>query len=52
MSSEENEEYVRNLETLVTARTEQLRAAVTKIEELTAELEQLKKTNSKSSQSA
>jgi hypothetical protein len=46
----EHEQYVRNLEDLVTARTEQLRLAVVKIGELTAELELLKKTSSKSSQ--
>jgi phage shock protein A len=42
----EHEQYVTNLEGLVRARTEQLRAAVTKIEELRAELETLKQTKS------
>ena len=42
----EYEQYVTNLEGLVRARTEQLRAAVTKIEELRAELEALKQTKS------
>ena len=39
MGAGDHDEYVRNLELLVTARTEQLREAVRKIEELTAELE-------------
>jgi phage shock protein A len=42
----EHDQYVTNLEGLVRARTEQLRAAVTKIEELRAELEVLKQTKS------
>jgi phage shock protein A len=42
----EHDQYVTNLEGLVRARTEQLRAAVTKIEELRAELEALKQTKS------
>jgi phage shock protein A len=42
----EHDQYVTNLEGLVTARTEQLRAAVTKIEGLRAELEALKQTKS------
>ena len=42
----DHDQYITNLEGLVRARTEQLRAAVAKIEELRAELEILKQTKS------
>jgi hypothetical protein len=44
MGSEEHDEYVRNLESLVKARTEQLREALIRVESLTRELENLRRT--------
>ncbi len=38
----EQETYLRNLEALVTARTEQLRMAASRFEEIAADLERLK----------